>query len=344
MAGAATTTSSLATLMQTYYDKLLLERLTPKLHYDQFAVKKPLPGRNGKIVLWNRYTNLGEGYTLTELDVPGLSAMSASKVSATLIQKGYLIGISDLFEMTSISDPVKDAVSLLSDGAAKTIDSVYKENIGFGSAASTGVADAASATYPSCYTEGFPVLENSVVRWSVFGLSNNLVSTWIDTDRLRDATTHLRNMDCPPFDDGYYVGIAHPNILNRLMQCSAWTNWNQYTNPQAMYKGEVGKVMGIRFLSSTNAITKAVLASAWSAGASNFSAGGTLYGTLVFGKYAYGGTKMYAGNGARIEIVSNKPDKADPLGMYGTAGYKITMACKILNPSCGVIVADYISA
>lgn len=344
MAGAATTTASLATLMKEFYDKRFMERLNPNLRYDQFAVMKDLPKNEGKTVVWNRLTNLGEGYSLTEFTVPGLSSMSAAKVSATLTQKGYVIGISDLFDMTSISKPVQDAVDLLTDGAALTVDNYYKEEIGFGSAASTGVANAASATYLSARTQGFPLQINTTApSWSAVPLANtncpNLSA--ISVDRIRRGVTHLRNMNCKPFDDGYYVGIIHPQMSDSLQQDSNWITWNQYLQSEsAGYKGEIGRVMGVRFVDSTNAMTSTVLASTWSAGASQYSAGGTLYGTLIIGKGAYGGVKM--DGGAKITVVDFKADKSDPLGQYGTAGYKVTMAAKILNPSCGVILVDYV--
>lgn len=344
MAGASTTTASLSSLMKTYYDRLLLDRLNPNLRYDQFATKKNLPRNEGKTILWNRLTNLAQGYTLTELTVPGLSAMSASQVSATLVQKGYVIGVSDLYNMTSISKPVEDAVELLGRSASLTIDNEYKDKIGFGQACSTGVANAASATYLSCFTEGFPTLSNSVVAWGTRPLVNNFASTALSVDRVRTAVTHLRTLDVMPMDDGYYVGIIHPVIADKIMQDTNWVTWNAYTNPNAMYKGEIGKVHNVRFVDSSNAMTTPVLASAWSAGSSNFSAGGTMYGTLIFGRGAYAGVKMEAGNGVNTYIVPNdKADKSDPLAQFGTVGYKITMAAKILNPSCGIIALDYVS-
>jgi N4-gp56 family major capsid protein len=350
MAGATTSDDQLASLVVDYYDRLFLERLTPQLRYDQFAVKKELPRRNGDTVIWNRLTNLGSGYTLTQLSVPGLSAMSASKVSATLTQKGNLIGISDLFDMVSISDPVKDAVSLLDDSAALTIDNYYGEEIGFGSVCSTGMAGlASSARYASCFTQGFPLLINNTVSWTkvpITNLNDPSLSAMCN-DRIRRAVTHLRNMNAKPYEDGYYVGIIHPTIADKLMQDTAtngWVMWNQYlANADAGYKGEIGRINGVRFVSTTNAFTTSMSAGVWSAGASQLSAGGTMYGTLIIGKGAYGGVNMDNGNASKITVVDMKPDKADPLGQYGTAGYKLTIAAKILNPSCGVIMVDYIT-
>lgn len=347
MAGVATTTASVASLIKNFYDKLFLERLTPQLRYDQFAVKKDLPRNEGNTIIWNRLTNLASGYSLTELTVPGLSAMSASKVSASLVQFGYVIGISDLFDMTAISQPVKDAVMLLQDGAALTVDSYFADQIGFGSCASTGISGTyASTAIPSCFTQGFPMLINNTLSWTVQPMYNVSAATLsaMNVDRVRRAVTQLRSMNVPAMEDGYYVGIIHPVIADQLQQDTNWITWNQYLQSQsAGYKGEIGQVMGVRFVQSTNAIKTSVSAAVWSAYASNFSAGGTLYGTLVFGKGAYGGVNMDAGNASKITVVDFKADKADPLGQYGTAGYKLTIAAKILNASAGVLMVDYVS-
>jgi N4-gp56 family major capsid protein len=347
MAGVDTGVASVSTLMKNFYDKLFLERLTPQLRYDQFAVKKNIPLHEGKTVIWNRLTNFASGYPLTELSVPGLSAMSAAKVSATVVEFGYLVGISDFFDMTSISQPVKDAVGLLQDGAKLTVDNYYGDQIGFGSCASTGISGTyASTAIPSCKTQGFPLLYNRTLSWTQFTLYNVSSPTLsaMNVDRIDLAVTQLQEMNVPPMDDGYYVGVIHPTIASKLRRDTNWITWNQYLqSKEAGYKGEIGQVAGVRFVQSTNAIKTPVSAADWSAYASNFSAGGTLYGTLIFGKGAYGGVDMENGDASKITVVDFKADKADPLGQYGTAGYKIKIAAKILNPSAGVLMVDYIS-
>jgi len=344
-----TATTAIGGLMATYYDRLLLERLTPQLKYDQFAVKKDLPRNSGKVIVWNKLTNLASGKVLTELDVPGLSAYSATKVSATLVQYGDVYGVSDFFDMTALSQPLKDLVGLASDAAALTVDQYYAEEIGFQSACSTGwvgqTGSASSVSYLSCFTAGFPLQINHLVTWSKVGIENNTYNPTISAmgvDRIRKAVAHLRNMNAKPQSDGYYVGIIHPLIAEYLMGDSDWASWNQYTNAEAMYKGEIGRVHSVRFVSSTNAIKKTMYASTWSAGASNFSAGGQMYGTLIVGQGAYGGVHMN-GNAGKVSVVDFKPDKADPIGQFGTVGFSVTMAAKILNASAGIIMVDYIS-
>jgi len=94
----------------------------------------------------------------------------------------------------------------------------------------------------------------------------------------------------------------------------------------------------VDFEESSNAMTSSVLASAWSTG--YHSGGGTVYGTLIFGKGAYGVTKLGAKD-AKINVTTGA-DKTDPLNQYTLIGYKLAMAAKILNPSAGIILANYV--
>jgi N4-gp56 family major capsid protein len=115
-----------------------------------------------------------------------------------------------------------------------------------------------------------------------------------------------------------------------------------YTNRAAMEKGKLGVLEKVLFDESTEAMTSPVLTSAWSNSAytSNATGTGYVYGTLIFGKGAYGVTSLRGQEGKRVEIVRGA-DKTDPLNQYTLIGYKFAFAAKILNPSAGVILAWY---
>jgi N4-gp56 family major capsid protein len=132
-------------------------------------------------------------------------------------------------------------------------------------------------------------------------------------------------------DDGYYVGIIHPAAAATLEADTTWASWNQYTNPQAMYKGEIGRVEGVRFVDSTLCYTTT------SGTASSGTT--TAYFTYIFGKGAYGvadidgGIKTYVKN-------PNQYNTSDPLNQFSSIGYKMTTAAAILNISCGRILVS----
>lgn len=53
-----TTTNSLPSPVQQWFDNVLLSRPTPKLIHKQMAMKKELPPNSGRIARYRRYTNL----------------------------------------------------------------------------------------------------------------------------------------------------------------------------------------------------------------------------------------------------------------------------------------------
>src|SRR3990172_295654 len=118
------TSTSITTLLPSYYDRLLLDNLYPDLYLYQFGTKKRIPRNFGKQVTFTRYfkSTGGSGhplpYALTEGTPINLSALSAATIAATLSGFGVGIGVSDFIVMTAISDVVRGAVFELSKGAA----------------------------------------------------------------------------------------------------------------------------------------------------------------------------------------------------------------------------------
>ncbi len=49
-----TTSNSVASMIIDYYDRRMLERLTPQLMFKQFGVSKPLPKNEGDSIIWHR--------------------------------------------------------------------------------------------------------------------------------------------------------------------------------------------------------------------------------------------------------------------------------------------------
>lgn len=329
-----TSGATITTMIPSFYDRVFLERLMSNLTYDKYGVQKPLPQKEGSSIIWHQLTNPGAGYTLDETGVPGTSAVSTRKVSATIVWKADLRNVTTRVEATAVCPVVKEVVEALGYGAALTKDNYISDQVGFGSAASTGVADAASVALPSAYTQGFPLFEGNRASafWATVALHNGLFSTQGTIAHIRNAVTHLRGLDAMPFDDGEYRGVIHPTVSKHIRSDSNFATWMAYTNRSAMEKGKLGTIEGVMFEESSQAMKVAVLSSTWS----GFVSGGTLYGTLIVGRGAYGVSKL-RGQDAKVNIVSG-PDKSDPLNQHTYIGYKFGMAAKPLNPSAGVIL------
>lgn len=344
LAGDAT----IATMIGNYYDHTFLERYEANVVYDKWGEQRPIPENQGDTIVWHQLLNPAVGYDLGDGSTPAASAVSSRKVSATIEWRGDLKAVSDRVDMTAVCPVVEETVQALGYGAALTKDRFISDKIGYGSAASTGVAGAASVTIPSVYSQGFPVMEgnSNTVYWpnsstgKTTALHNGYFSTVATIGHIRQCVTHLKNMNAIPFEGGNFRSVIDPLISDQIRRDSQFSTWMAFSNRGAMEKGRLGIIERVEFEESTEAMTVAVLASAWSA--TYVQNGGTLHGTLIFGKGAYGVTKL-AGKDAKIEVVTGA-DKSDPLNQRTYIGYKIGMAAKVLNPSGGIILTYFQSA
>lgn len=348
MADAATISNqaTISTMIGIYYDKVFLERLEMNLVYDKYGEQRPLPENSGGTVLWHQLLNPSVGYILGDGSIPAASAVSTRRVSAIPIQYADLKSISDQVDRTAVNPVVDETVKALGYGAALTKDALIGQQIGFQGDASTGVTFAASATVPSVNSQGFPVIDGNTgnVYWptgtngTAGPMTQGNFSSVTQISHIRKAVTHLKNMAAVPWDDGNYRGIVDPLVSDQIRSDSTFPTWMAYTNrASALDKGRLGTIERVLFDETPNAFTTTVRASAWAA--SYVSAGGTIYGTLICGRQAYGVTKL-GGKDAKVNLVTGA-DKSDPLNQVTFVGYKLYMAAKVLNPSAGVILTYY---
>lgn len=335
--------ATISGMIGNYYDHTFLERLEANLVYDKYGVQKPLPENQGDTIVWHALQNPSAGYSLADGSIPGASAVSARKVSAQLSWFADLRSVTDRVVATAVCPVVEETVQAMGYGAALTLDNVISDKIGLASAASTGCQSAASTSIPSVFSQGFPVLEgnSNLVFWPVStaqatAMQNGYFSTVPVISHIRRAVTQLKKMNAMPFDDGNYRGIIDPTTSDALRSDSSFATWMAYTNRAAMEKGQLGVIEKVLFDESSNAMTVSVTASSWSG---FYSGGGSLHGTLIIGKGAYGVTKI-GGKDAKVSVVSG-PDKSDPLNQITYVGYKIGVTAKILNASAGVIYVYY---
>lgn len=345
--------TTIAGMIGLYYNKTFERRLEATLMYDKWGEQRPIPKNSGQTIIWHQLRNVAVGYDITDGDTPAASAVSARKISAVLSWKGDLKAITDQVDMTAVCPVVKETADAMGYGAALTIDTFIGLAIGFGHGGYTSAhtMSAASATFGSVYSEGFPVLDaspNNLAYWPntttniATSLNNTFVggaSTTITIDSVRRAVTFLKVMNAMPFDDGLYRGIVDPVISDQIRADADFATWMAFKYPDAMKQGELGVIEKARIAESTTAFEATVVASAWSAVA--LQAGGTLYGSLFFGKGAYGVTKLGGKDYTLNVIPTTQIDKSDPLGQRAYVSYKVPIAAKILNPSCGVILTHY---
>lgn len=334
--------TTIATMIPNYLVRSFLNRLESRLVYDKYGVKKDLPEGEGKIIVWHQLLNLGEGYTLGEGSTPTASAVSTRKVSATPVQKANLIDISDWAKSMTVLDVVKESVAALGYNGRLTKDRFISQQIGFGQGTSVGILYAACLATPSVQTQGFPLYDagRQTLSWTVMPLDNGAFSGTISVSTVRQVVAGLRDRDATPFEDDYFRGVIGPKMSAYLRTDTVFSTWNQFSKAENMWKGKIGAVEGVMFEESSQAIVVNAPLSAWSNSTYTSVAGkDKVYGALIFGQGAYGVSKL-GSKDVEMYILSGA-DKSDPLNQVTLMGYKMTIAAKILNASCGVIIPYY---
>jgi N4-gp56 family major capsid protein len=133
-------------------------------------------------------------------------------------------------------------------------------------------------------------------------------------DVVKKAATWLKKNKAPKIN-GSYVALIHPSVVHDL-RGKEWEEYQKYSNPAPIFKGEIGELHGVRFVESTNA-------KVWKDEGKD-----SVYATLFLGAKAFG---ILDPQGEGMEmIIKTKEQIGGPLNQFGTIGYKFCHGAKIL--------------
>lgn len=279
---------------KTFYDRALIHMARPNLIHGQFGQKRNIPKNGGNQIEFRKFTPLGKATTpLTEGVTPDGQNLDVSTVNATLHQYGGYVTISDNLDITGVDPVVTETLSLISDQAAQTIDTVERDILVCG----TNVQ----------YADG-----------SVEARENLTSSNKMTVDILKRAVRTLK-MNNTPKINGYYIAIMHPSVAYDLMSDPDWIDAQKYTsaNVNKIYFGEIGEIAGVKVIESTEA-------KIWKEGDLS------IYATLIFGKDAYGITQVDGGGLTTIVKALGSAGTGDPLDQRATVGWKAYHTAEIL--------------
>jgi len=322
--GGKSTTATVSQVVQKYYDKLFLKEAEKKLVHKQLGqhATKIGQGEGGYgtgLIAWTKWANLdlvtagqGEGVPTTAV------SLTATQVTATPAQYDAAVSISDILAYTSFGDVMKAAVSRLAYNAGISIDTIVRNVVSTGG---IGSVNGSAVTY-----------------WSAVPAAANLLIT-----QVRQAIRALEGYDAFRQDDGSFAAVIHPHVAYDLMgdtTTGGWIDANKYSegNADKLMKGEIGKLLGVRFLQSTNAYIRG---SHYATG-SAVIASTTLYTTSFFGKDAFGVTDL---QNLKTYIKGfGTAGTADPTDKVSTAGWKCSFGSAVLNSAFLVNVNTTVSA
>lgn len=221
-------------LNKTYYDRNLLENAKTKFVHAEYGQKRNIPKNHGKTVEFRRWTAFDPKAViggLTEGVTPPSQSLAQSNVEATIHQYGAYVEVSDLLKTTSYDEVVEGSTDLLGEQIGTAIDWIVRDEMASGTNVqyADNQADRVSLTASKVLTFG----------------------------EIRKAVRTLKKKKARKFSrEGgkeHYIAIVSPDAVYDLQSDSAWTNVSDYSNKEAIYSGEIGRMYGVVFVESTEA-------------------------------------------------------------------------------------------
>lgn len=310
---SATGNADLSPEMQTYYDMRLLDAAKPNLVHAQFGQKRPIPKNGGKTINFRKFRALPKALTpLNEGTPPPGQPLKVDEITATVLQYGDYIAQTDVLELTALDNTILEATKLLGNQAGETLDRIV-------------------SLYMHCTTNvtyADKVNASTGVKTKVTSVAGLDTTARLTVDTVKKVVAKLKSANAPKIN-GSYVAIIHPFASYDLMSDPAWEEMHKYTTPENMYEGEIGRVAGVRFVESSEALIDQV---SYNEGASNAAVNKNVYRTLIFGDNAYGVTEVEGGGLQTIVKQKGSAGTADPLNQKSSVGWKAMLTAEILNP------------
>ena len=288
-----TTDSGLSVENKTFYDMTLIDEAQANLVHDQFAQKRPIPKNGGKKIEFRKFASLPKALTpLTEGVTPDGKKLSVTSIEAEVAQYGDYIVQSDVLELSSIDNTIVEATKILGRQAGLTLDTITRN-----------VMQSGTNVYYAPKADGTEVDSRA-------GLDNTCKLT---VDVVNRVVAFMKKCNAPKID-GDYVAIIHPFVAYDLMSDPAWVDAHKYTTSENIYKGELGKIGGVRFVESSEAKVYE----------------GGVFGCLFLADGAYGVTEITGGGLQTIIKQKGSAGTADPLDQRSSIGWKAIRTAEIL--------------
>lgn len=267
------------------YATMLLLAARPALVHAQFCDDKPIPKNSGTTMHMRRFELLTPAMTpLSEGVTPAGNTLTVTDVPVSIQQFGDYVIISDLFSWVAIDPILTEAADILGFQAGQTLDQLSRNfmNIGTSVLYANGKTSRAALTTNDKYT----------------------------SVEIKKGTRTLSKVYAAPYDGQNYIAIVSPDTVYDIQSVTEWLNTGQYSDPEAIFSGEVGRLYGTRYIQSP-------IATIYPAAGAN---GQDIHGTLTFGKNAFGKAEIA---GENLQMIVKGPGQSgwDPLDQRASSGY-----------------------
>ena len=356
-----TTSTTLTNQFQNYFSKELLSIVQQETILDQFAMKAPIPKNNGnKAISMFRFGAPSiagvqaistEGTAITS---GNYRSLALNKLDKSLAQYGQVIGLTDILRATDLFNSLQQATKTSGLDMALWVDSVIRNTL-IGSNLNTSGTSIGTAIESSISNDdainntagqnpgGIKVYGNPATlnvtgtltqSFSALNGATTAADATMTASAVLDSMTRLKR-NRAPLINGSYVLATDPRVARDLMRDSDWLNASNYGNKgQPFYKGEVGSIYGCKVVTQTNSFISTGSSTAGdefvyqaSPAGGGLSSGKDIIASFFFGSESFGIPHLTGDDPLSPKIViTDTPDKSDPLNQLVTVGVKLYFA------------------
>jgi len=355
MAGI-TTSTTLTSQFQNFFSKELLSIVQQETILDQFSMKAPIPKNNGnKAITMFRFgapsvagvqAISSEG---TPISSGSYRSLVLNSLSKSLAQYGQVIGLTDILRATDLFNSLQQATKTSGLDMALWVDSVIRNTLvgsnltasgsSIGSAAEGGgTFDNSDACNTAASSGGIKVYGNPATLTTQTFSGLNSATTAADAtmtaSAVLDSMTRLKRNRAPMINGGYVLA-TDPRVTRDLMRDADWLNASNYGNKGTpFYKGEVGSIYGCRVVTQTNSFVSTGSGTAAdefiyqaSAAGGGLAVSKDIIASFFFGNESFGIPALTGDDPLSPKVViTDTPDKSDPLNQLVTVGVKLYFA------------------
>lgn len=267
-----------------------------QLVFDKFGQKVNVPMNSGTTVRFFKKHHIDPILNpLTEGFTPNPNKFTITAFTADIEQYGDWLMFTDVATQTSLHNLMKQVRQPQAYQAAKTRNILIRNELMQG----------AQAAYASKVAAG--------VETEVEDIADLTIDCKLTVKEVQKMVARFQADDVAPAEGDDYIMVCHPHVLFDLKRDPEWKDWNSSENVEKFEKGEIGRIDGCRFVSSSIAgITK-----------EEDEAGGlAVYHNLMFGAEAYSVLDL-ANSGVKVIVKSTgSAGTADPLNQRCSIGWK----------------------
>lgn len=280
-------------VLQTWLYRQVLKNFEPQLRFYDMG-KKPVYQQGYQTLAWTRVNRLevtpasallNQGVTPVETNI------NLDTITLVPKQYGMYVTLSDYLLDVAPINFVKEASVVVGNNMARIIDNVIQSNLA---------------------TNGTNVIYGGTAV-------SRVAITSADTASASDfakANAFLMTKGAPMFGNGY-IAVSHPNVIYDLQMESGtgtFIDVNKYSRPEEVMSGEIGKMFGVRIVSSGYI--------------QSFASTVTVYPTYIMGTEAYGVATLQT---LQAYVTPRIASDSDPLAQRVKVGSKVAFDSIILQ-------------